>query len=117
MPIELSRFVGVRFRPDDYRRLEEKAQGLGTSVSALLRAAALAAVLEDPQEPRRRRLAAQDLVNQLSRLGNNLNQQTRLFHQLRYRGLVPETAAVLALLKELRDLLEELSVSVAEAAR
>ncbi len=116
MPIELSRFVGVRFKPDDYRRLEEKAEGLGTTVSGLLRAAALAAVLEAVPAPRRQ-LADQDLINQLIRLGNNLNQQTRIFHQLRYRGLLPEAADVIALLKEIRDLVDKVSRAVAEASR
>ncbi len=113
MPSELSRFVGVRFRPDDYRQLEQKAIGAGATVSAFLRAAALGA----PPPVRRRRLVDQDLLNQLSRLGNNLNQQTRIFHQLRHRGLLPESAAVLELLEELRDLLGEVSRAVAEASR
>ncbi len=116
MPTELSRFVGVRFKPDDFGRLEEKAEGLGTTVSGLLRAAALAALLEPPPLPNHQ-LVDQDLINQLSRLGNNLNQQTRLFHQLRYRGLLPEAADALALLKEIRDLVNKVSRAVAEASR
>ncbi len=113
MSIKLSRFVGVRFKPDDYQRLEAKAEALGITVSDLLRAAALGV----PAAPRRRRLADQDLINQLSRLGNNLNQQTRLLHQLRHRNLLPETAPVLGLLEEVRTLLVKVSQSVAEVAR
>ncbi len=113
MPIKLSRFVGVRFKPDDYQQLEQIAKGLGTTVSDLIRHAALGV----PPPPRRRQLADQDLINQLSRLGNNLNQQTRLLHQLHYRDLPPDTAPVLDVLLEVRDLLNEVSRSVAEAAR
>ncbi len=112
MPIELSRFVGVRFRPDDYRQLEEKAAAAGVTVSDLIRHAALGL----PPAPRRRQLADQDLINQLSRVGNNLNQQTRLFHQLQYRELLPEGAAVLAALEDIRRLLAVVSRAVAEAS-
>ena len=113
MTTRLSRFVGVRFKPDDYERLDKKAKELGTNVSGLIRSAAL----DVPPAPPRRRLADKDLINQLSRLGNNLNQQTRLLHQLRHRDLLPETAPVLAVLEDVRELLDEVSRSVAEAAR
>lgn len=112
MPIELSRFVGVRFKPDDYRLLEEKARQAGMTVSGLLRHAALGL----PVTPRRRQLADQELINQLSRLGNNLNQQTRLFHQLQHRDLLPERATVLATLEDVRLLLNRVSRAVAEAS-
>ncbi len=112
MPAKLSRFVGVRFTPDDYRQLEQKAEGLGTNVSGLLRAAAFRRL----PAACHRRLVDRELINQLSRLGNNLNQQTRLFHQLRYRGQLPEAAAVLELLAEVQDLLEVVSRAVAEVS-
>ena len=112
MAIELKHRVTVRFRPDDYRRLERKAKNSGTTVSGLIRDAAL----DLPPAPRRRRLADQDLINQLSRVGNNLNQQTRLLHQLRHRDLLPETAPVLAALRDVRKLLEAVARAVAEAS-
>ncbi len=113
MPIELSRHVGVRFKPDDYRRLERKAERLGVSVSRVIRDTALGVVIAPP----RHRLADQDLINQLSRLGNNLNQQTRLLHQLTHRGLTPDLARVLAAVEDVRRLLDLVARSVAEVAR
>ncbi len=113
MAIELDKVVTVRFKAADYCALRHQASTRDETLSDLLRRAALGL----PPAPARRTPIDRDLINQLSRLGNNLNQQTRLFHQLRYRGLLPETAPVLALLKEVRDLLEEVSRAVAEAAR
>ncbi len=113
MPIKLSRFVGVRFAPDAYRQLEGKAKELGVPVSDVIRAA----VLGVRATPSRHWLADQELINHLSRIGNNLNQQTRLLHQLQYRGLAPDTAQVLAAVEEVRELLVEVARSVAEAAR
>ena len=112
MAIKLSRFVGVRFEPDDYRRLERVAARLGQPVSQVIRDAATGV----RAKPRRRALADEDLINQLSRIGNTLNQQTRLLHQLRYRDLIPETAPVLAVLEDVRDLLREVSRRLAEAS-
>ncbi len=112
MPIELSRVVGVRFKPDDYRHLEWQAKALGVTVSRLIRDAALGL----PTKPPRHRLADLELLNQLSRYGNNLNQQTRVLHQLKHRGLAPETAPVLAALEDTQRVLQEVKRRVAEAS-
>ena len=112
MPIKLTHRVGVRFDAGDHRRLEQKAQSLGLTVSQLIRQAAL----DLPAPPRRRSLVDSALIQELSRIGNNLNQQTRLLHQLSHRGLNPETAPVLAVLEEVRDLLAEVSRRVTEAS-
>ena len=113
MAIELDKVVTVRFKAADHSAWRDEARKGGLTVSAFIRDAALGV----PPVPPRRRLADQDLINQLSRLGNNLNQQTRLLHQLRHRDLLPETAPVLAVLEDVRELLDEVSRSVAEAAR
>lgn len=112
MPIELSKRVGVRLKPDDYKRLQSRAADHGLTVSDLIRAAAL----DVPAAPARRRIADQDLINQLSRIGNNLNQLTRLMHKLTHRGVVPETAPVLAVLEDVREHLDDVAQRVAEAA-
>ncbi len=112
MPIELSRHVGVRFKPDDHRRLERQAKALGLSLSSLIRAAALGI---PPARPRRA-LADRGLMNQLSRVGNNLNQQTRVLHQLKHRGLMPDAAPVLDALADTRRVLRELKRRVVEAS-
>ena len=114
MALELDKVVTVRFKAADYRALRHQAVERGETLSDLLRRAALGL---PPAPVRRRKPIDQELINQLSRLGNNLNQQTRLFHQLRYRGLLPETAALLDLLEAVRDLLEKVSRAVAERAQ
>ncbi len=113
MATELDRVVTVRFKAADLHALKGLALKSGANVSELIRHAAL----KLPPVPARRTLVDRDLINQLSRLGNNLNQQTRLLHQLHYRDLPPELAPVLALLQDVRDLLREVARAVAEAAR
>ena len=112
MTVQLDKVVTIRFKAADYCALRDRAHGAGNTISDVIRAA----VLGLPPPRRRRQLADKELLNQLSRLGNNLNQQTRLLHQLRHRGLPPEIAAVRAVLEEVRALLGEVSRSVAEAA-
>ncbi len=111
MPIELSRVVGVRFKPDDYRQLKEQAKARGVTVSRLIRDPALG--LPPPQH--RRGLVDLKLLNELSACGNNLNQQTRVLHQLKHRGLIPEITRLLAVLKDALRVLREVKRRVAEA--
>ncbi len=113
MAIDLEKRVTVRFKAADYCALKDRALESGAPISELIRNAAL----KLQPIPARRALADQDLINQLSRLGNNLNQQTRLLHQLHYRDLPPDIAPVLTLLRDVRELLHEVARSVAEVAR
>ncbi|MCP3960549.1 MAG: MobC family plasmid mobilization relaxosome protein [bacterium] len=113
MAIDLEKRVTVRFTAADYQALKERALEDRAPVSELIRHAAL----KLPALPARRPLVDRDLINQLSRLGNNLNQLTRLMHQLHHRGLLPDLAPVLAVLQEVRDLHHEVARAVAEAAR
>ena len=117
MAIELSRFVGVRFHPDVHARLLKVARKEQISVGAVIRWACELALEIPPPSPPSRSVPDQGLINQLSRVGNNLNQQTRVLHQIRYRRQVPQAEAIFERLAQVQGVLEELSRAVSEAGR
>lgn len=113
MAIELDKIVPVRFKREDHRKLKARAAERGVTLSALVRDAALGVRAAAP----RRRLVARDLVNQLSRVGNNLNQHSRVLHRMDKRGDLPHAKAVLARLAEVEKVLIDLSCAVADATQ
>ncbi len=112
MAIELNKVVAVRFKAADYRLLKARALELGITVSALIRAGALGL----RPVPRRRNPIAHELINQLSRIGNNLNQHSHVLHRMDQRGDLPQAATILDRLAEVEGILLEVSSAVAEAS-
>ncbi len=112
MAIELDKVVAVRFKATDHRLLKARALKFGVTVSALIRAAALGL---RPVRPRRD-LVAQELINQLSRIGNNLNQHSHVLHLMNVRGDFPQADTILDRLAEVQGVLQEVSSAVAEAS-
>ncbi len=117
MAIELSRFVGVRFHPDVHARLAKRASDDCISVGALIRRACEAALEIPSPQPPSRSVPDQGLINQLSRVGNNLNQQTRVLHQIHHQRQIPQAEAIFEHLTAVEEVLQELSRAVAEARR
>ncbi|MCP3960793.1 MAG: hypothetical protein GY719_23355 [bacterium] len=113
MSIELDKIVSVRFKAEDHRLLRDRALERGITVSALVRAAALGV----PPARRRRNLVAQELINQLSRVGNNLNQHSHVLHRMDQRSDLPHAETVLDRLAEVQGILIEVSFAVGEASR
>ncbi len=112
MAIELNKVVTVRFRADDHRLLKDRALERGLTVSELVRSSALGV----PPARRRRDLVAQELINQLSRVGNNLNQHSHVLHLMDLRGDLPRAETILERLDEVQAILLELCLAVAEAS-
>ncbi|MEQ9145526.1 MAG: plasmid mobilization relaxosome protein MobC [Parvibaculaceae bacterium] len=75
-----TRCVKTYFTADEFARLREAAEASGLTHAAFVRASALG---EKPQ-PKPTRMAAES-IRQLTAIGNNLNQLTKLAHS----GLVP----------------------------
>ncbi len=117
MATKLSRIFPVRLHPDFYAQLEKRAREERKPVGAVIRKACEVALGLPPPQPPCRSLRDMGLLNQLVRIGNNLNQQTRALHQLRHRELSPDFAALLGVLGEVQQLLEEVTAQVAEANR
>lgn len=117
MAPKLSRIFPVRFQPDFYRQLEERAREERKPVGAVIRRACEVALGLPLQLPPSRSLPDMSLLNQLVRIGNNLNQETRLLHQLRHRELSPDFRTLQGVLEEVRQLLEQVTAQVAEANR
>ena len=113
MAIELDKIVPIRFKSADHRKLKARAAERGVTLSELVRDAAL----EVKPLPRRRRLVGEDLINQLSRVGNNFNQHARLLHRLDHRGDLPDSKTVLARLREVEKVLLDLSCAVGDATQ
>ena len=113
MPIQRLRHrVTVRFSPPVYARLKTIARQTQRTVSDVVRHA-----VEDlPIHPRHRSDDQRDLARQLSRIGNNLNQQTRLLHQMNHRGDIPDSEALLTTLKAVYDTLRSMSRRVGRTA-
>ncbi len=117
MAAKLSRIFPVRFHPDFYAVLEKRAREERKPVGAVIRTACEVVLGLPPQQPPSRSLRDMGLLNQLARIGNNLNQQTRALHQLRHRKLAPDLGALRDVLEEVQQLLEQVSTQVAEANR
>ncbi len=108
MPIELCRRITVRLSPEIYARLETVAGETQRTVSDVVRHA----VEGLPVSPRRLGREHDALIRQLIRVGNNLNQQTRLLHVLKHRGHLPDIEVLLAALKDVECTLRSISRSV-----
>ncbi len=109
MPIELSRKVTIRLSPEVYGRLAAVASQTQRTVSDVVRCA-----VEDlPVRPRRQDRHLGELIRQLARIGNNLNQQSRVLHLLKHRGDLPDGEALLATLKRVQETLQTVSRQVA----
>ena len=111
MPIELRHRVTIRFSQEVYARLRRVARASQRTVSDVVRHA----VEGLPLRPRRWNQGHDDLARQLARIGNNLNQQTRILHLLKHRGDLPDLEAILSMLGQVEDTLQSVSRSVAEA--
>ncbi len=105
MPIDLCRRITVRLSPEVYARLETVAGRTERTVSDVVRHA----VEGLPVHPRRQSRAHEALIRQLIRVGNNLNQQTRILHLLKHRGDLPDAGVLLATLKEVKAVLRSVS--------
>ncbi len=112
MAIELNKVVAVRFKAEDHQRLKDRALERGITVSELVRATALGV----RPARRRRDLVAQELITQLSRVGNNLNQHSHVLHLMDQRGDLPRADTILDRLAEVQGIMIELSIAVAEAS-
>ena len=90
-----------RLLPDEKATINTRASELGISASRYLREAALGM----PHRPPKRRLptfaekSLAQVLGQLGRVGNNLNQLTQISH---IAGQVPDSLRLNALLHELR---------------
>jgi len=76
--MQLPRRITVRFSPEVYARLATVAGRTKRTLSDVVRHA----VEGVPLHPRRQHRGHDSLIHQLIRVGNNLNQQTRLLHLL-----------------------------------
>jgi len=123
----LTASIRVRFTESDMRRLVEAAESAGLSVSDFVRMRVLAPELGDvekiesrltkrrrPQQapPRRRRhpKADPELIRQLARIGNNLNQIARWANTYkRFADAVQVIEVLLAIEKAIRELSAKVS--------
>ncbi len=97
--------IGARVSGVEHQAIQGLARKAGLSVSGYLRARALDRLIRPP-----RPLVEGELVRQLTRLGNNLNQLTRLAHE---RAL-PDSVSLAALLRELTQKIDPLASRLAE---
>lgn len=95
-------FCGFQVTPTERAELEGRAAAAGLCLSDYLRRASLGAAAVDAKAIARRDPQKLALVNELSRLGNNLNQ---LAHRTNATGQVRIEEAALALLDEIKAVL------------
>ncbi len=108
MPSELCRRITVRVSPKAYACLETVAGQTQRTVSDVVRHAVEGLAVR----PRRQSRKDAALIRQLIRVGNNLNQQTRLLHMLKHRGDLPACEVLLATLEELEGMLRAIHLHV-----
>ena len=111
MSIELRHRITVRIPPDVHARLRSIASASERTVSDVVRHAVEGVSVRPRQQMRGRR----ELIRQLNRIGNNLNQQTRLLHLLRHRGDLPDLEAILMVLGQVEATVLSVSRRVAQA--
>ena len=105
MPNELCRKITIRLSPETHARVKEVAARAQRTISDVVRSS-----LEGvPVRSRRRDDQLQELGRQLVRIGNNLNQQTRVLHQLKHQGLLPDAEILLGTLRELSGNVDSVS--------
>jgi hypothetical protein len=102
-PGALSRTTGTRFTPEQFDLIAERAEACGLSVAAYVRQLVLGATPSDRRPDTRAAVVA------LNRVGNNLNQLTKLAHvgTLLPRDLLRAIEQVLEEVRRLRDALAE----------
>ena len=98
------KIINSKVTAEERDLIRAKAKACGETVSNFLRRLALDHKLHAP-----RPIADEDLVRQLARLGNNLNQLTRLAHL----GKLPDPQALERLLEDVRRLLIQTSDQLA----
>ncbi len=108
MPNDLSHRITVRLSPEVYAHLEVVTGQTGRTVSDVVRLAVQGLAVR-PQRLSRER---EELIRQLIRVGNNLNQQTRLLHLFKHRGDLPDCEVLLATLERLEGMLRAIHVYV-----
>ena len=101
------KIINSKVTEDERRIIRAKAKAAGETVSNYLRRLALGHNLRAP-----RSVADQNLVLQLARLGNNLNQLTRLAHL----GQLPDSKSLEHRLEDLRRILIETSDHLASSS-
>ena len=113
MAIELTRTVTVRLSPELFERLKATAR-----FNQLTRSEVVRQALQGLQpRPRRRVVADEELLQQLARYGNLLNQQTKVLHQLKHRGEFPQGEALLEVVGRAHAMLREVARRVEEVSR
>lgn len=90
--------IEIRTTPEEKRRWQEIAENKGVSLSELVRSALGGQRLRKRREPPR---VDPDLLRELARMGNNLNQLARAANR---RGPVPATALLVRLIEIDREL-------------
>lgn len=98
-------WIHVRVRSDELEAIQARAEQVGLPVSSYVRESALGHRLRS-----RPGVADEKLLYEIAKLGNNLNQLTRLGHQRH----LPESDAILGPLEEVHDLLREVRQRLAE---
>ncbi len=100
--------AGSKLTPAELARAHEKAMAAELTLSSLIRG-----LLEGFEPPRPRTLLEPGLAAQLARLGNNLNQLTRLAHE----GRLPDSVSLRARLDEIHQHLNTVATALARLAR
>lgn len=99
-----SAVVPVRLSPEERQALFEKAKSVGVSLSEFVRRSALGRRMP-PAPPPKINL---DLYQQLSRIGNNLNQVARKIHE----GTVLVDLELVSTITELKGVVKEVGMKV-----
>src|SRR5271170_460134 len=99
-----SAVIPVRFAPEERTALFEQAKKFGLSLSEFVRRAALKRRMPPAPPPQINR----DLYQELSRIGNNLNQVARKIHE----GAVSVDLELVSTLTELRGVVKEVGMKV-----
>lgn len=99
-----SAVVPIRFSEDERKSLFEQAKSFGVSLSEFVRRAALKRRMPPLPPPQLNR----DIYQELSRIGNNLNQVTRKINE----GAVSVEPGLAATLTELKSVVKEVGLKV-----
>lgn len=109
MTIHRSKFIGFRVTPDELLALRAKAVASQVPLSEFVRSASLD---REPDRPNHRSVANGELLSDLARIGNNLNQLTRRTHRRTQQGRDPELDHIRGNLAEVRAVLAAVQVAV-----
>ncbi|MFT9495863.1 plasmid mobilization protein [Anaerosolibacter sp.] len=103
-----TKFIGFRVTEAEYKKIEQKAQKAKMNISQYVSLSALGrdiVVFEDLKE----------LIHQLSKVGNNLNQITMLAHKGRIKAV--DLASVKKVVEEIWQLLNSLTEQTKRTGR